>query len=303
IFLLANHLSRFSSANQSKYYLSSNTHLPDRTTMSWTSYFSSDRMQGSGSEKDSEDTPGLWRSLSHLLTWPFSSSCSDESPGSTCYFENRAIPEGFIGARCWCSSSEMQKPVKDTTSTSMDLNKSFEKSQHASSQKSITTIEPSEIAMNYDYTPPGLLNTVGRYLDYDVQEIEAKSGFVKTCLVGEDPGFIQSPHSAPDRDLSHGLPYPFRKTNEPVTDMRDMATFTANSHNRTSSKAHLFALETPQSQSEMIKTLTSGPSTMLKIEINCDRSFENELGEKRFTFISSNRELSSLSIHDVRFKF
>lgn len=227
--------------------------------MSWATYFSSDWMQGNESENGWEDTPGVWRPLLQLFTWPFSSSCADESPDSTCYYDHRAGP----GARCWCSSSQMQIPA---ASSSMDSHECFlQKKQNESRNKSKSSIGPSEMTMNYNYTPPTLFNTANRNTHYDFKEPEVTRSVSRTRLVGEEPGFIRSPHSAPNRDWSHGLPYPFRKPGESAADLIKIVTFSPDSRNRTSSKTHHFVSQNFNSQGDLVKSTSNAPSTFLNI--------------------------------------
>ncbi|EGG09332.1 uncharacterized protein MELLADRAFT_96263 [Melampsora larici-populina 98AG31] len=298
IFKKVLHFSRLSRPIQSGYSLSSNIQQDKRTAMSWATYFSGDRMQGSESENGSEDTPGVWRPLSQFLTWPFTSSCADESPVSTCYYNERADHKGITGARWWCLSSQM----KTTTSpNSRDSHECSQQIRNRSSDKTRSSIEPSEMVMNFSYTPPTLFNTVNHNRNVGVEEREATSGMVRTCLVGEEPGFVRSPHSAPNRDWSHGLPYPFQKRGLPTANK--MKTTVLDHSHILPSKNRPLALTNPNGQDELIESDLTASSTMLKINTRSDQSLGIKLRESKFTFIGSTRENSSLLIHHVRLRF
>lgn len=147
-----------------------------------------------------------------------------------------------------------------------------------SGDKAKSSIETSEMVMNYNYTPPTLFNTVNHNPSDNVQEREATSGIVRTCLVGEEPGFIRSPHSAPNRDWSHGLPYPFQKHGLPTANkMETTRTVSAHSYIRPSN-SRPFALQTTNSHTKTSSNELPKPC-ILSSKIRS--KFRNQIGGKQ----------------------
>ncbi|KAG0143968.1 hypothetical protein CROQUDRAFT_649599 [Cronartium quercuum f. sp. fusiforme G11] len=116
------------------------------------------------------------------------------------------------------SSPKLINWPEATVKNSMNLEDfSGQLSPGSPSEPASSTVS-SEIAMNYNYTPSiirlqyaQLYDSQNTSLLADDTKSTPPSSFTYIGLVGEKPGYVNSPYLAPNRDLSHGLPYPFQE--------------------------------------------------------------------------------------------